>query len=278
MTILLNSQPIESFVFSGGECHVKLQSLAVGKVQRVSAQLRHSDDIMMLLLTIDAIRRMLPAARIHLDIPYFPYARQDRVCNPGEALSVRVMADLINSLHCEQVTVVDPHSDVTPALINHCRVKTSADIILDSALTQLIQQKNLHLVSPDAGAEKKVRSLLGGLLAQGVDTDLVCATKVRDSKTGSILATNVDTKASSQGYLIVDDICDGGGTFIELAKALKNQKAGELYLYVSHGIFSKGLDVFKKYFTGIYCFQSYLTEQQYDPNYLTILEEVHHEN
>ena len=64
--------------------------------------------------------------------------------------------------------------------------------------------------------------------------------------------------------MIVDDICDGGQTFIELAKALEKQGAHQIFLYVTHGIFSKGLDTLKVYFSGVYCYHSLSNSFNYD--------------
>ena len=154
MAILINQQVISSLTFPGGESHVRL-ALAIKDKTRVTALLKNANDIMALLLSIDAIRRINPDTAIELTIPYFPYARQDRVCYPGEALSVTVMANIINSLHCHSVTIMDPHSDVTPALLNRCRVISMSDIIMNSELSELIKNENLTLVAPDAGAVKK---------------------------------------------------------------------------------------------------------------------------
>jgi ribose-phosphate pyrophosphokinase len=110
------------------------------------------------------------------------------------------------------------------------------------------------LVAPDAGARKRVQTLakqLGGL-------PVVFAEKVRDTRTGEIVATSIVGELPNRNLLVVDDICDGGRTFIELAAALKDKQAAQgldkpLFLYVTHGIFSKGLDVltplYKQVFT-----------------------------
>ena len=154
MSIILNGQVVNMFNFSGGECHVNISSLAISENVEIIAILNSSDAIMQLLLTVDAARRISESAIINLVIPYFPYARQDRVCNYGEALSVEVMANLINGLNCNSVTVYDPHSQIVQALIRSCIVVSSADIIGDN-LADEIKSKNLTLVSPDAGARKK---------------------------------------------------------------------------------------------------------------------------
>lgn len=231
-----------------------------------------------LLLAVDAIRRIVPKTTIDLIIPYFPYGRQDRVCNRGEALSVKVMADLINSLHCNRVTIFDPHSDVTSNLLKNCQVISHAEIVERSGLLELIKSKGLMLLSPDAGAEKRV-SLVAQKLARvgrGMNTvKILSAKKQRAPYTGKIAAVSVyDGKATGEDIIILDDICDGGRTFIELAKSLQKMGAKDIYLYVTHGIFSQGLEVLKKYFKHIYCFHTMLSKElQHDKNknFLTVL-------
>ena len=105
------------------------------------------------------------------------------------------------------------------------------------------------LISPDGGALKKIYKVseyLGGV-------EVVECSKSRDVKTGKLSGFKVYSEdLEGKDCLIVDDICDGGGTFIGLAAELKNKNAGKLYLAVSHGIFSKGFDslrCFDKIFT-----------------------------
>jgi ribose-phosphate pyrophosphokinase len=105
------------------------------------------------------------------------------------------------------------------------------------------------LISPDGGALKKiykVSEFLGGI-------EVVECSKSRDVKTGKLSGFKVYADdLEGKDCLIVDDICDGGGTFIGLADELKKKNAGKLYLAVSHGIFNKGfesLTVFDKIFT-----------------------------
>jgi ribose-phosphate pyrophosphokinase len=112
----------------------------------------------------------------------------------------------------------------------------------------------LVLISPDAGAEKKIKELGNLLSSNEKKVPLLCARKVRDTLTGAILATEIYGDVQGRDLIILDDICDGGRTFVELAKALRNQGAGDLYLYVTHGIFSKGLTELKEYFKRVYCY------------------------
>src|SRR5882762_8449479 len=122
MSIKINDKCMQYFKFPGGECHanVCLSSVEIGRHTEIVAYLKHSDDIMMLLLCVNAIRVDNPHTEINLYLPYLPYARQDRVCNAGEPLSIQVMANLINSLNCNSVIVYDEHSSVTTALLKNC--------------------------------------------------------------------------------------------------------------------------------------------------------------
>jgi ribose-phosphate pyrophosphokinase len=169
---------------------------------------------------------------------------------PGEALSIKVMADLINSQNYANVEIWDPHSDVTTALINNLTVVEQHEL---ASTIPDIDWANTILVAPDAGAAKKIYKL-----AAIRGSEVITAYKVRDPVTGNITATKVDSNTSTfvgsnKRFLIVDDICDGGRTFTELAKVLKKWTDMPVDLYVTHGIFSKGMSVFDGLIDNIYC-------------------------
>ena len=246
--------PYKSFKFSGGEIQVKLlpANMEYSTIYPVvfHATITNSDDLMELALVKDAVERFFSSAslKMSLILPYMPYARQDRVCSPGEALSLRVAATFINSLGFDKIVVTDPHSDVTPALLNNCTVVDISEIF-EKRLFNFAPLGNTVLVSPDAGANKKVLKL-----AQTLKVPIVRADKVRDVNTGDITGTVVHTEhLGDKPVLVVDDICDGGRTFIELAKALREKTNGPLNLYVTHGIFSKGLGDLLELYYKIYC-------------------------
>lgn len=240
--------PEKVFKFNGGEMQVvlgdEMQAAVHGNLKgTMFANLRSSDDIMTLLILTDAIKRVNPQITMNLIIPYLPYARQDRVCQPGEALSVRVMADLINTMGYDEVIFHDPHSDVGVACVNngvHWPVEIIMDGFTDTDKHNGFNQKikKMTLIAPDAGAMKKVAAVAKYFEASNV---IECG-KTRNVKTGEITGTYLG-KGTVKGkdLLIVDDICDGGMTFIKLAEALLVKKPKSISLYVTHGIFSKGL-------------------------------------
>ncbi|WP_313696975.1 ribose-phosphate diphosphokinase [Achromobacter sp.] len=241
-----------AFRFPGGEMQVTIpaglrEQADAAREFRIHALLKSADDVMQLLLLTDALRRLNPAAPVHLDMPYVPYARQDRVCNPGEALGAAVFCKLINDQQYATVTIVEPHSDVTPALLQRVRV-VDATAFLKKALAAPAFAQGVTLMAPDAGARKRVQALAKAL---GV-ADVRYAEKVRDPQTGRITETRVPDDIPAQPVLVVDDICDGGRTFLELAAALADKTRQPLYLYVTHGIFSKGLTELKARYAEIF--------------------------
>jgi ribose-phosphate pyrophosphokinase len=240
----------QSFTFSGGEPHIKIQSdFDVNQTVTITHRLNSFNDLGLLCVTVDALRRM-DVKTINLFIPYFPAARQDRVMIAGEPLSVKVYADILNAMQWNKVTVFDAHSEVTPALVNNCVVIPNHTFIREVLKTM---GNNVKLISPDGGALKKiykVSEFLGGV-------EVVECSKSRDVKTGKLSGFKVyNDDLQKADCLIVDDICDGGGTFIGLAEELKKKNAGKLYLAVSHGIFNKG-------FADLKCFDGIFTTDSF---------------
>lgn len=234
INLFQTSPDFKIFKFPGGECHIKFDAnfKPENKV-RISSRLNSSDDIMLLHLTVDALRRM-DVKDIELFIAYLPYARQDRVMVSGEPLSIKVMATLLNALHLNKIIIYDVHSEVSTALL---------DNVLNIPNTEMVKTclsnwdlTDYLLVSPDLGAYKKITKLAQGI---GYNNDIVTGLKTRNLATGEIIKTAIDKNdLAGNPCLIVDDICDGGRTFIELSAILKEHNAGNLYLIVSHGIFS----------------------------------------
>lgn len=198
----------------------------------MNVRMRSSADIMRMLMVTDALRRD-GAKSIQAYIPYLPYARQDRVCNKGEALSAKVMADLINSQNYDAVLCCDPHSDVMPALINNC-----ITIMPVSHLMRAIADNpGAILCSPDAGAIKRVAKLSAMV---GHDGEIVTALKSRVM--GGVSVTSINGDVAGKTVIVVDDICDGGGSFMALAPLLKDRGASKVVLCVTHGLFTKGVN------------------------------------
>jgi ribose-phosphate pyrophosphokinase len=165
-------------------------------------------------------------------------ARMDRVMTEGEPMALRVVADKINALNFNQIRIFDPHSDVAMALIRRSRAIPNVDFV--KKVTEKLDNQDLVLIAPDAGALKKtylVAQSIGGI-------QVVECTKKRNLNDGSLSGFKVFAEdLTGKTCLITDDICDGGGTFLGIGVELKKLNAAKVLLAVSHGIFSKGFDV-----------------------------------
>ena len=230
------------FKFSGGEVHFKVSASPyfMPNPITITSDFKDPDDVMTLLLLSDYLGEK--GLKVNLAMEYIPYSRQDRATSELEPFSLKTFARVINSCEFGKVVLFDPHSDVTPALLNNCFVVKRVDLIPVGIL------HNAIIVSPDAGAQKSNNEV-----SSSYGLEHIIATKERDVSTGAITATKVHTDIELKGrrLVICDDICDGGRTFIELAKVLREYEPESIHLYVTYGIFSKGLECVKEHFDSI---------------------------
>jgi len=229
------------FTFPGGERHVQIKNFEKSDLYKVRAALNSSDEIMDLLLACDALQELSGGCRIALLIPYMPYARQDRVCAPGQPFSMRVMADILHTIrNVVSITTYDIHSDAGCDLVNANNIPACDLIMASHEISSLIREKDTVIVCPDAGAVKRVDELADLF---GKARDVVYCQKVRDPETGFISEITVGAETlEGKTAFIADDICDGGRTFTMIARALRELSVERVVLYVTHGIFSKGIE------------------------------------
>lgn len=223
-------------------------------------------DVEILLCATQALRE-LGYKSLSLHVTYFIGARSDRKFEEGSINYVKnIISPIINSQNYGDVIVTHPHSDVLEACLNNFR-KVDNKSIVKSALEDIDNkdgaQSRTCFVSPDAGAMKTVFTLAQEFKVK----ELIVGTKVRNLKTGEILKTEI-SDVNFQGIenmVIIDDLCDGGKTFIELAKAIKVKGySGKIFLIVTHGIFSKGFSELNEYFDKIYTTNSYQNHEDTD--------------
>lgn len=251
--MIISDYSFERINFPAGEMHIRLKDLPKHQSNlhpcHLSWIFKSNEDIMELLLFCNALKEAhIPLET--LEIPYFPFARQDRVAVPGDCFSLKVMCDLVNSLHAKWVVVYDPHSDVLPALLPNCIMRTQAEIFYP----YLKDMGPVTLIAPDAGASKKIFALAKMLPG----CDVAECIKRRNPVNGDIIHSGV---LAAPGYLnektcvIVDDICDGGRTFIEIARVIRREhRPKKIILMVTHGIFSRGTKVFDGWIDELYTY------------------------
>lgn len=222
----------EIFKFQSGELQLKVnqKSLSVLEDVEIEGSITSSNHIIELLLLVDVLRTY-GEQYITLRMPYCAFSRQDRT-QEGEAFSLKVFTNLINSCAFDMVLTNDNHSDVATALINNC-----VNISKDLSAIDLSQYD--YLCSPDAGAIKQVQAL-----SVKHQVPMIRADKTRSLVDGSITGTVVYTEdLTNKTVLIVDDLAQGAYTFMMLAKALREKNCKSISLYVTHGFFNNSLEV-----------------------------------
>ena len=259
---ILNNYNLEVLRFSGGELHLNIESLNLSPDTSnlsIYARIENSDDAMIILLLVDALRKRLgDMLDISLVLPYLPYSRQDRVCATGDSFSLEVFARIINSLKLKKVVTFDVHSSVAEQLFDNFENISVQDSdlrsIINTSRQTSISPTDVMLVAPDFGSLKRIQKYASELDS---NSNILISSKERCPKTGKIFGFKLYSTGEGldfDGHLyIVDDICDGGYTFILAAKSIREKMPNikSLNLVITHGIFSNGMGVLTERFDTI---------------------------
>lgn len=234
---------IDHGVFPDGAVWLKVtgELPAFAQLMRIRvAAMRDMNDFMLLAQLVDAVRHVTDVAVSHLQLAWLPWARQDRHMVAGDSFALKVFANQLNTLNFDKIFILDPHSDAAAAAINNCVAIPQETCLLQSeTLRRAIAQGELMLVAPDAGALKKIHNVAKATGAK----NYAILTKERDVASGNLTGfALVAGEVAGKDLLIVDDLCDAGGTFIGSAQVLREAGARSVSLYVTHGIFSKGVE------------------------------------
>ena len=222
--------------FADGETLVELNESIRGKMVYLvqSTYKPVNEKLMELLVAIDAIKRSSPKEIVCI-IPYFGYARQDRKAKPRQPITARLVADLLEAAGCNRVVTIDLHAAQIQGFFSF----PADDITSIPMMAQYFANKpeiNLNktvIVSPDHGGTTRARRF-----AERLDCSLAICDK-RRPRPNVCETTNVLGDVNGMDCIIVDDMCDTGGSLIGAAKLLKENGAGNIYVAIAHGIFSK---------------------------------------
>lgn len=252
-------------IFPGGEVQLVLSKEfcnAIGdevsskKFIAIHIRANSSNHIMLLSLTVQRIKRNWPDIKIFVFIHYMPYQQSDRDFSNEECFGLYTICTILNALPVDKYIVTDPHSDVTPALLKNCKANDNS-LLIQYAANHIARKSTMPLcvVSPDAGAYKKIFKLCSKLhILQNVAIE--CANKYR-AFDGSLKMHISCPDFEGRDVLVIDDICVGGRTFVELAEQIKDRNVGRLFLAVTHGVFSNGFSDLEKYYYKVFTTNSW---------------------
>ncbi len=227
--------PVDSSKFSNDELRVKVAETRVNSRAVVVQSLSNPVDsnIFEFCMICDAIRRM-GVADITAVIPWMAYSKQDKVFRKGEALSVKVLARILQSAHVSQILTFDLHN---PAILGFFDIPVE-NLTARPMFVEYFRKKMTPytvVVAPDAGSIKSSTSFAGELGVPVVYMD-----KKRDLSTGEVTIMGISRPVEKADVIIVDDMIVTGSTLIESAKYLHSQRVKSMRVAATHHLRVEG--------------------------------------
>lgn len=192
-----------------------------------------NDNLMELLVTIDALRRA-SARRITAVAPYFGYARQDRKAGPRTPISAKLVANLITTAGADRLLTMDLHAGQIQGFFDIPVDNLFSAPVAIADISRSFSGGGLTVVSPDVGGVIRARAI-----ARRIDAGLAIVDKRRE-RAGASEVMNIIGDVFGRRCVLVDDIVDSAGTLCNAAVALKEAGAESVAAYVTHGVLSGG--------------------------------------
>jgi ribose-phosphate pyrophosphokinase len=217
--------------FSDGEiCPVFLESVRGDYVFLVQSTYAPTDNLMELLLMIDAARRA-SAYKVIAVMPYYGYARQDRKDKPRVAIGSKLVANMLVAAGADRVITMDLHA---PQIQGYFDIPVDH---LDSHAVFIpyiegLKLENLTFAAPDVGATNRIREI-----ASYFNAEMVICDKHR-KRANEIASMVVIGDVTDRDVLLIDDICDTGGTLVKSAGLLKEKGARSVRALITHPVLS----------------------------------------
>jgi ribose-phosphate pyrophosphokinase len=226
--------------------------LPIGYGHTIQWDYENDAEIFQIVQLVDLVRAMSKMQEINLSLPYFPYGRQDKPVRNNATFGKRSFVRILNLCQFTRIYTWDIHSkEGNP----HNLVNTLPHL---HGLQDAIQPRTI--LFPDKGSFDRY-----DYLVEANGTLRVAALKERDPSTGKIFELTLPgIDQVEPPVLMIDDICDGGATFVELSSMLQKFgiKKDDIHLFVTHGIFSKGTEyMFKSYFGRIFTLKGEVTNE-----------------
>ena len=243
--IKINGQELDVQHFPDGTQLLKQNFLASDDVSltdcnEIEWNYENDEELVTLIFMVKHLKNVYPFSECELKMNYVPNARMDRTKNDDEVFTLKYFCEVINSLGFKKVTVLDPHSNVAPALLDHVEVKSPRSVIFDVVEHLGFTEKD-YVYFPDEGACKRYADLFP------FKKNVLIGHKVRDWKTGKIQGLNITDQEgcvyeygffsgaySDSRVIMIDDIISYGGTLAYSADELKKLGFGHIYAYATH--------------------------------------------
>lgn len=234
---------VEIGKFANGETRVWVRSKVESRVVVVqSLSTPTNEHLVEFCLICDALHRG-GAREITAVIPWMGYSKQDKIFRPGEPLSAKVVAQILQTARLERMITIDLHNRATLGFFDIPVMELSARELFLRYFRQRIESKEVKeksgkwvVVAPDAGAVKASTAF-----AEELGLKVVYIDKKRDLVTGKVRIGGMSRPVGGKEVIIIDDNIFTGSTIIEIAKLLKKNGAKSIYVGVTHHLNVEGV-------------------------------------
>jgi ribose-phosphate pyrophosphokinase len=229
----LSVAPVKIQPFSDGEIYVQVQESVRGLdcfvIQPTCAPV--NENLMELLILLDALKRA-SAGRITVVMPYFGYGRQDRKAAGREAITAKLVADLLTTAGAQRVVALDLHAPQIMGFFNILVDHLYASPVLLEFISAM-NQTDIVLVSPDVGGVARARAF-----AKKLGDAPIAIIDKRRSQHNVAEVYSVVGEVKGKVCFMVDDMVDTAGTLVKGAELLKREGARAIYACATHAVLS----------------------------------------
>jgi len=217
--------------FSDGEIYVEFQESIRGQfVFLIQSTYSPSDNLMELLLMIDAAKRA-SAYKVIAVIPYYGFARQDRKDRPRVAIGSKLVANMLTAAGADRVITMDLHAPQIQGYFDIPVDHLEASAIFIPYIEKL-NLANLTFAAPDVGSANRIREI-----ASYFECEMVICDKHR-KRANEIASMVVIGDVAGKDVVLVDDLCDTGGTLVKSAALMKEKGANSVRALCTHPVLS----------------------------------------
>lgn len=238
--------------FPDGEVQITLEEFSHKDEVNVRCRITSAEDLFILMQVSDILVRH--GMYFSISIYYLMGMRMDRVMDFNRPFTLKMIVNILDNLGASEVALFCPHSDMSLDLFRKTSAHQVYNEVWEGFVSKLAKSTDYQIMLPDAGAVKRFYG------EDPVDNHVLVGQKIRDLKTGAITSIGIANPEALSGkrILLVDDLCDGGGTFCGLAKAIREiNKDAEIDIIVNHMVNPKGIENLSKTFDHVYFSNSY---------------------
>lgn len=238
----------EVFHFPDGEVHIKLGEMNRKDEVNVICRITNAEELFILMQVGDILNRQ--AVDWNLNILYLMSMRMDRVIDFNEAYSLNVVVGMIKSLNPASISVMHPHSSKALKLLN-----AKDSLPLHVGCGNFCGDK-LQICFPDKGAYDRYNACYGSF----TKFPILIGCKKRNIETGKIESIDILNPVDYCGYdiMVVDDLCDAGGTFIGIHQAIKKiDNNAKVSISLVHMVNERGIENLSRTFDKVYFTNTY---------------------